>query len=85
MCQVVKLYALSTCPWCKKIKRYLAEKEVPYEGVDIDNLEPREYESAIEEIQRLTGGTSVPVTVIKGRVIVGYRPEEISEVLENES
>ena len=32
----VKLYALSTCPWCKKIKTLLNELGVEYYFVDVD-------------------------------------------------
>ncbi len=31
----VKLYALSTCAWCKKTKKFLEERNVEYEGIDI--------------------------------------------------
>lgn len=82
---MVKLYSISTCSWCKKVKRYLDEKEVPYECVEIDNLPPFEEEAAIKEIMALTGGIGVPVTVIKGNPIVGYSPEEFDEALDNES
>lgn len=50
---MVKLYALSTCPWCKKVKQLLAEMGVPYDCVDVDKLAGAEQEQAVAEVERL--------------------------------
>ena len=81
---MVKLYALSTCPWCKKVKLLLEEKGVNYQGVDVDKLTGAEQEQAVAEVERLTGSRNFPVTLIGGMVIKGYQPEKISEALQNE-
>ncbi|OAT81663.1 glutaredoxin family protein [Desulfotomaculum copahuensis] len=81
---MVKLYALSTCPWCKKVKQLLNEKEIPYECVDVDLLKGAEQEQALVEVDRLTGKRAFPVTVINGKAIQGYRADEILEAARNE-
>jgi len=81
---MVRIYTISTCSWCKKVKQYLDEKEVPYECVEIDTLPPLEEEAAVRELMALTGNVAVPVTVIKGEPIVGYSPDEFDKVLNNE-
>lgn len=81
---MVLLYSLSTCPWCKKTKQLLTEKNVVYDCVDVDLVSGDAQKNAVEEVKRLTGKTSFPVIVINGRVIQGFKPEEIEEALENE-
>ncbi len=44
----VFVYALSTCPWCRKAKQYFEENDVVFEAVDVDLL-------ADDESDRLAG------------------------------
>lgn len=81
---MVKLYALSTCPWCKKVKQFLNENKIPYECVDVDLASGLAQEQALAEVESMTGKRSFPVTVIKDTIIQGYKPEKILEALHNE-
>lgn len=81
---MVKLYALSTCPWCKKAKKLLDEQKKVYDFIEVDLAIGLEQQEAITEVKRLTGDTSFPVTVIGQTVIAGYKPEEIIKALQNE-
>lgn len=81
---MVKLYALSTCPWCKKVKHLLDGEGVEYELIDVDLAQGEEQRQALEEVEKLTGARSFPVTVINDLVIRGYKEEEILEALKNE-
>lgn len=38
----VRLYALSTCPTCKRLRRFLEEHNVDYEDIEVDLLESGE-------------------------------------------
>lgn len=78
---MVKLYALSTCPWCKKIKKLLNEQGVSYELLDVDLLTGNEKEEAVGEVKKLAGDVVFPVLSVSGRIIVGYKPEEITKAL----
>lgn len=82
---MVKVYALSTCPWCKKVKKYLDEKQVEYEPVDVDLLQGDDQKQALEEVEKLTGKRSFPVTVINEVVIVGFKQEDIEGALDSEA
>ena len=82
---MVKVYSLSTCPWCKKVKRFLDEKEVQYEAVDVDLTQGEEQKVALEEVEKLTGKRAFPVTVINDQVIQGFKEEEIEEALKSET
>jgi glutaredoxin-like protein NrdH len=82
---MVKVYALSTCPWCKKVKRYLEEKNVQFEVLDVDLLQGDEQTQALKEVEKLTGKRGFPVTVINDIVISGYKEDQIEEALNSEA
>jgi glutaredoxin len=79
----VFLYALSTCPWCRKTKQLLADADVPYDYVDVDLLPDEEADVAAEKAQAVSGARVFPVLVIGDDVVVGYNPDKITELLEN--
>lgn len=76
------LYTLSTCVWCKKMKRWLDKKGLSYSYVDVD-LEPAESKKAVmEEVRRWNPKCSFPTVVINGReCFVGFKPERLEELL----
>ncbi len=81
---MVKVYALSTCPWCKKVKRYLEDHNVEFDCVDVDLAVGEEQKTALEEVEKLTGRRSFPVTIIGDTVIQGYKEDEIEKALKSE-
>lgn len=78
---MIKVYALSTCPWCKKVKTFFDERGVETESVDVDLIKGEEQKQALEEVERLTGKRSFPVTVINTKVIIGYKISELEDAL----
>jgi len=81
---MVKVYALTTCPWCKKVKQLLDEKGVNYQAVDVDMLIGEEQNQVLGEVEKLTGKRSFPVTVINDVVVHGFKPDDILEALNND-
>ena len=81
MPEKVMLYAISTCGWCKKTKRFLETNGVEYEFCDVDLLEGEEKENAREEVARHNPRRSYPTLVVDGAVIVGFDEERLQEVL----
>ena len=77
----VKLFALSTCPYCRMTKKYLDGLGTPYELTEVDLLEGDERTAAVDEVQRLSGGKSFPVVVIDDEVIVGFNKKRMKELL----
>lgn len=79
----VKLYALSTCAWCRKTKRFLNVHNVVYEFVDVDLLSPAEREPVLEEVRRWNPRLSFPTVVVdEQEVVVGYDEARLREVLD---
>ncbi len=80
----VRLYALSTCGWCKKTKKLLKELDVEYEYVDIDKLEGNAKEKARKQLKEYNPHMNLPTVVIDDgdEVIVGFKEDEIKGALE---
>ena len=78
----VKLYAISTCGWCKKAKNFLNENNIVFEFEDVDLLEGEEKERAREEVARHNPRKSYPTIIIDGEVvIVGFDADKLKEAL----
>ena len=80
----VKLYALSTCPYCNMTKKFLNEQGCVYESVDVDLVGKEEASYILSEVDRLTGKRSFPVILINDQVIQGDNPEAILKALHSE-
>ena len=75
----VFLYALSTCPWCKKTKILLEDLSITYDYIDVDLLVGDDQNEVVAEIEAINPQGGFPTLVInKTEVIVGYKPEEIT-------
>jgi glutaredoxin-like protein NrdH len=77
----IKLYALSTCAHCRNCKDFLAQCGCNYECIDVDKLPPAERKAILEEIKNLNPRISFPTLVIGGKVVVGFKKDEIEEIL----
>jgi glutaredoxin 3 len=72
----VLLFGTSTCSWCRRAKRYLKERGVPFREINIE----RDADAA-RDIVRKTGQRGVPVIKIGSRWIVGFDKEQIEKAL----
>lgn len=79
----VTLFALSTCGWCAKTKALLKELGVDHNYIFVDLLPPEDLEDAIREVEKFNPHGSFPTLVINDgtRVIIGFKEQEIREVL----
>jgi glutaredoxin-like protein NrdH len=79
----LKLYALSTCIWCGKTKKLLADLNVAYDCVDVDLLDYEDQQEALKEMRKFNPGGGFPTLVIDGKdCIVGFDEEKIKEKFE---
>ncbi|MDD5701677.1 MAG: glutaredoxin family protein [Dehalococcoidales bacterium] len=78
----IKLYALSTCPWCKKAKKLLDDLGVEYSFSDVDLLTGTEREEAIVTVKKWNPSASFPTIIInETKIIIGFKEQEIKEAL----
>jgi glutaredoxin len=79
----VLLYALSTCGWCRKTKKFLADKSVEYEYIDVDLCTNEEYEQICKDISERGGRIAFPTLIIDGsKLITGFSEDAIQGALE---
>ena len=81
MTDEVIVYALSTCPWCRKTKQWFTDSGIEFQQVEVDTLPGEEQDEAAEKAYKLSRGRRFPVVVINGEVIVGYSPDKFLEHL----
>jgi alkyl hydroperoxide reductase subunit F len=71
------VYSTERCPYCAMVKAYLGKKGIEYTAIDVGNPENIE---AAKEMIRISGQRGVPVTVIDGKVIVGFDTAAFNEI-----
>ncbi len=79
----VLLYAISTCPWCKKEKQLLKDNNIEFEFVDVDLCDDEDYEEIRKDIIRRGGRFSFPAIIIDDKILInGFNEKEIMKALE---
>ncbi len=72
------LYALSTCIWCKKMKKLLNDLGLEYSYVDVDLLDEADENEAVSVIKKFNPRGSFPTLVINNETCVaGYEETKV--------
>ena len=77
----VIMYTLSTCPWCRKTKKFFKDKNIAYEFIDYDLATEAEQERISKDMMKHTGHIAFPFVRIGEEVIIGYDPEKYETLL----
>jgi len=72
----VRVFSTLTCPYCVTLKAYLKEKGIKYEDINV-----AEDQVAAKEMIDKSGQMGVPVSEIKGEIIIGFDKEKINKIL----
>ena len=74
---MVKVYSITQCPWCDKVKKYLKSKNIAYEEHNIE-----EDETARKECEAISGDLIVPVTTVNGKdFVVSFDKAKLDAIL----
>lgn len=76
----ITLYALSTCPSCRKTSRFLEEKNIDFEKIEVDLLPSGEQWLMTKEVKKYNPEATYP-TLVVSRVIVGFDERAMEETL----
>lgn len=76
MAHTVLVYSTATCPYCIRLKQFLAEKNIAYENFDVGADRAK-----ADEMVRKSGQLGVPVIEIDGRIIIGFDRPKIQQAL----
>lgn len=78
----VFLYALSTCAWCKKTKKFLEDHGIEFEYVDVDRCSKEDIATIRSELERRGAPMSFPFIIIDDKVeILGFKEDELKGAL----
>jgi glutaredoxin len=78
----IVVYALSTCPWCRKAKNLLNELGVEYYFADVDLASDAEKQKLIETVRKWNPASSFPTIVLDDqKCIIGFKEDEIREAV----
>jgi len=76
----VTMYTLSTCPWCRKTKKFFTEHNIPFEFTDYDLADEATQDKIMAELDA-AGANGFPFVRIGDEVVVGYQPNVYSELM----
>ena len=76
----VRLYALSTCPECKRVKQFLDKRNIIYELIEVDLLDSGEQWVTSKELKRYNPEVTYPTLVIE-ETIKGLDEEAVRNAL----
>lgn len=63
------VYSASWCRDCREAKRFLAQHQIPFQEIDIEQTP-----GAADEVLRNVGKRAIPQFVIDGKWVQPYRP-----------
>lgn len=75
------LFALSTCPRCRRMKEFLAGHGVQAVVVDVDLLDRAEKRRQLEFLRRVNPRMSMPTLVVGEMAVLGEDYEAVRELL----
>jgi len=72
----VKVYTTKTCAYCPMVKKWLQNKRVEFELIDITN-DP----ATGNDLHKRSGYTSVPIVEYKDKFVAGWQPMKLAELI----
>jgi glutaredoxin 3 len=70
----VRLFVKPYCGWCQKATRWLDERGVDYEEIDVTADE-----AAFDEMIRLSGQDLAPVIEVDGKILADFGPDQLAD------
>lgn len=77
----VRLYSLSTCPTCKKVKEFLEKNAIQYELTEVDLLDSGEQWLTSKELKKYNPDATYPTLIVE-EVIKGLDEDAVREALD---
>jgi len=80
--KIIRLYALSTCPYCIRVKKFLLDRGVEFELTEVDLLESGEQWAVAKEVKKHNPDATYPTLIIE-KVFTEFDEKAIVDALEN--
>jgi glutaredoxin len=73
----IRLFVKPYCGWCQKAQRWLDERGLKYELIDVISDS-----RAMTEMVNLSGQTYAPVIDVDGKILADFGPDELAKFWE---
>ena len=73
----IRLFIKPYCPWCHKAERWLKDRNIRFQAIDVIADE-----AAYEEMISLSGQELAPVIEVDGKILADFGPEQLAEFWE---
>jgi glutaredoxin 3 len=73
----IRLFVKPYCGWCHKATRWLDQRGIEYETVDV-----MADETAYDEMMRLSGQELAPVIDVDGTILADFGPDQLADFWE---
>ncbi|MCC6503732.1 MAG: glutaredoxin family protein [Deltaproteobacteria bacterium] len=76
----VSMYTLSTCPWCRKTKKFFTERNIPFDYIDYDLADDATQKRIIADMENHKA-SGFPYVMIESDIVEGYNPDKYTRLL----
>jgi len=73
----IRLFVKPYCPWCQKAVRWLKERGIRHQEIDVIADE-----TAYDEMISLSGQELAPVIEVNGKILADFGPEQLADFWE---
>lgn len=78
----VLIYAITTCIWCKRAKKFLRDQDIEYKYVDIDQCNVEDRSKIKKDILARGGQLVYPTIIIDDKILINnFRIDKIRDAL----
>ena len=82
----IKIFALSSCAWCRKTKGFLISHGIEFSYIDVDSLKDNDLDWAKSEQRKFNPRGSFPTIVVDDKQIIsGYDESKLIELIGQDS
>ncbi len=74
----ITLYTTPSCPYCKLVKDFFKEQNLPFSEIDVASDT-----AAANEMVKMSGQMGVPVIKIDDEIIVGWNKNALEDVIKS--
>ena len=77
----ITVYSATWCPYCKPLKKYLTDNNIPATVIEVDTLPESQQAKHRAAMKRFTGRVAFPTVIIDGEAKTGFSPSWIQSKL----
>lgn len=74
----ITVYGTTQCPYCQLTKNFLKENKLEFTEKNVED------ETVLQELMTKTDSMTVPIIEVNGKIIEGFKPDEIKKALNAE-